>query len=226
MECNQCSIYAKRGKAVSYTDSTIKEVSREISVPCASLRAYIQPLLRFRAVVQPDKLLFNHNISMDLMRIEGIPALHIVDTHTGLQNATVLRVKKAEDIRLALIECCDTVNTGYTSIISLAQEPGFNVQNFGNLLPHSESNYCSRVHNVITLFRVARNVMNGLRKQFCILKERYTKAEPEAILLYAVKSLNDSMVARGLITSLLVFGTFARFPVIARNTSGKKGELE
>lgn len=52
----------------------------------------------FPCVYCTGKIVFNHELSIDLMWLEGHPILHVVDTHTHFMNANILRSEKAEDI--------------------------------------------------------------------------------------------------------------------------------
>lgn len=44
--------------------------------------------IKFRATTLPEQTLFNHELAINPIRLEGTPILHIVDTHTKFQNAT------------------------------------------------------------------------------------------------------------------------------------------
>lgn len=45
---------------------------------------------KLRESIPPEQLLFNHEIAINLMYLEGTPILHIVDTHTEFRNETEL----------------------------------------------------------------------------------------------------------------------------------------
>lgn len=82
----------------------MKGMVREILVSCRSYRVYSQPVLHFKAVIKPEKLGFNYKISMNVMRIDGIPIIYIVHTHTSFHNVTLLCDKKTKEICLAFVE--------------------------------------------------------------------------------------------------------------------------
>lgn len=54
----------------------------------------------------------------------------------------------------------------------------------------------------------------------------HASIEPEVILRYAVKGLNDSMGPNGLVPSLLIFGTLQSFPMTTANTTEQKVSIE
>lgn len=70
---------------------------------------------------------------MDLKWVEGNPILNIVDTHKHFQNATVIRSKRAEDLRFAFVECWASVYVGYPRVISLDHEASFCSKIFDDL---------------------------------------------------------------------------------------------
>lgn len=89
---------------------------------------------RFRASIPPDKIVLDHEVSMDLLWLEDVPILHIVDTHANFQSATVLRSKKPIDIWFTFIECWATLYVGYPNVIRLDQEANFSSSLFKSLV--------------------------------------------------------------------------------------------
>lgn len=66
-----------------YTNDKLRETIQQISDACENCRDYKPPPIRFRESVPPEKIVFNHEIAMDLMWLEKVPVLHVVDTHTN-----------------------------------------------------------------------------------------------------------------------------------------------
>lgn len=79
-------------------DNNVNSVLQQIPKACEACRNHSVKPFRFRAALTPDKVIFNHELAIDLMWIDGNPTLHVVDTHTHFQNAVVLRSKSARDI--------------------------------------------------------------------------------------------------------------------------------
>lgn len=46
--------------------------------------------------------------------------------------------------------------------------------------------------------------------------------EPEILLRFALKRLNDTISPNGVVLSLLVFGTLSTLPMLNKNTAGQK----
>lgn len=78
-----------------------------------------------RESVPHKELLFDHDVSMDIMWLENTSILYFVETHTGFQNATFLRLWTAIDMSHAFVEYWATLYTGYPNIIRLDHEVYF-----------------------------------------------------------------------------------------------------
>lgn len=114
-------------------DESIHRMLHQISMACEQCREFTQRPFRFRASIPPNQIVFNHEVAIELMWLEGNPILHVVDTHTGFQNATILKGKLVYDIWYAFIECLASSYIGYPSIIRLDQEAGFAAESLKDL---------------------------------------------------------------------------------------------
>lgn len=65
---------------------------KPITESCEQFSEYSVPPFRFRTLIPKDNIMFNKKI---FTYFEN-PVLHIVDTETGLQNATFIKNKTAE----------------------------------------------------------------------------------------------------------------------------------
>lgn len=202
---------ARPDQATGELHRTITAISKH----CSTCRSYSRKPFRFRASIGPDQIVFNHEIAIDLMWLEGNPVLHVVDTHTHFQNATVLRSKRTEDIWAAFVECWASIYVGYPRVIRLDQEASFRASVFDDLATANgvELRFSgTESHNSIG---PGERYHAPLRRVFKILREHHPRIEPEIILRYAVKAMNDSMGPEGLVPSLLVFGTLPTFPIVS-----------
>lgn len=77
---------------------------KEIMPACRSCRTYSKRLFRFCASIPPEKAVFNQELAIDLVCLDGKPVLHILDTHTHLQNTIPIRTKKEENVWYASVE--------------------------------------------------------------------------------------------------------------------------
>lgn len=69
----------------------VRTLLEEISSACVPCVSFSTRPFRFGAALPPDQIVFDHEIAVDLVSLEGRPVLHIVDTHTHFQAAAVLR---------------------------------------------------------------------------------------------------------------------------------------
>lgn len=115
------------------TDSSIKYKLIQIVQSSNHCREYNLSPVRFRVVISPEKLLVNHEITIDLMRIEGVLIIHVFDSHTGFQNETVLRCNSSSNVWSPFVECWLATYTGYPNVVRLEQESGFVARAFRDL---------------------------------------------------------------------------------------------
>lgn len=78
----------------------------------------------------PDQLMFDHELGMYLMWVDGVAIVHVVDTHTPYSPASVLRNKTAGAISDAFIECWVTLFIGLPRELRLDQEAGLTARAF------------------------------------------------------------------------------------------------
>lgn len=74
-------------------DSSIRKALEDIAAACATCSEYHSSPLRFRASLPMDELVFNQEITIDLLWICNKPVLHIIDTHTASQNSEFIQHK-------------------------------------------------------------------------------------------------------------------------------------
>lgn len=158
---------------------------------------------------------------MHLMWLERTPILHVVDTLTGFQNATVLREKRAEDVRNSFVKCLATLYIVYPNIIVLDQEAGFTAKSFRDL---------ATANGIILQFSGAHShnsigagekYQKLIRRVFRCLRAKHPKLEPKVTLRYSAKRLKNTTVSEGHMSPLLVFGSMPTFPIPNNNISGQ-----
>lgn len=106
------------------TNENVRQILKRISQACEHCRESSPSQMTFRALLLTDRILLNHEIAMDLMRIEGVAILHVVDGNT------VLRGKSPVEIWLLFVKCLASVYSKYPAIIRLNQEVELPAQSF------------------------------------------------------------------------------------------------
>lgn len=202
-------------------DSTVKRMIDEISKSCETCRPFSAKPFRFRASISPDNVIFNHELAIDLLWLDGAPVLHIVDKQTHYQNAVPIRSKRASDIWYAFVEGWASVYVGYPSVLRLDQEASFCSEFFKDV---------SLAHGIDLRFsgiKSHHSVGPGeryhapFRRVFRITLNRYPSLDSETVLRYSVEAMNDSVGPEGLVPSFLVYGTLPTFPAGTKDLPGQ-----
>lgn len=100
---------------------------------CEQYQAMSIAPFHFRASIRPDQLLFILEVAIDLIWLENTTILQMVDTYTGLQDATVICGNAADEICLSFTESRGKFYTGYSNVIKLDVEAGFKPKPFCDL---------------------------------------------------------------------------------------------
>lgn len=82
----------------SRATASVRDILQSHARACHHYRPFSLRPFRLCSSILPDELLFNHEISVDLLWLESHPVLHIVCTHTRFQSAAVLRGENVEAI--------------------------------------------------------------------------------------------------------------------------------
>lgn len=137
---------ARSEKASGDLYKTIKRISSE----CRSCSSYSKRPFRFRASLGQDKIVFNHELALDLMWLGGNPLLHIIDTHTHFSNSIVLCSKKVDGIWATFVEYWASLYVGYPRVIRLDQEASFRASVFDYLSISNGTEFSFQEQNVTT----------------------------------------------------------------------------
>lgn len=114
-------------------DTYVRHTLNELTKACNACQEFSTPPFRFRTSLLPDQLVFNHDVIMNLMRLEDIPVLHIADSHTNFQNVNFLRCKTSECIWESFDKCWASVYVGYPNVLLLYHESACTSPAFLNL---------------------------------------------------------------------------------------------
>lgn len=159
-----------------------------------------------------DELMFNEELSMDLMWLDGKAILHIVDTATGFNAAEPLRGQLVEDVWNAFIYGWVTLYPGYPNKLKVDQGSVFTSARWNKLTDETGiSLQMSGVENHHSLGKGER-YHAPLRRIYLKIRSEAPTIPHEFAIRLAVKSMNDTMGPEGLVPSLLVFGITPRFP--------------
>ena len=207
------------------TNNNVYKILEDITRACNECRNHAVKPFRFRAAFTPERVIFNHELALDLMWLEGQPILHIVDTHTHFQNAIVLKSKSTRDIWDAFVEGWASVYMGYPNRMRVDQESsimskGWEAMASAQGIELKASGVES--HNPLG---VGERYHHPLRRVFKVLRSRHPNMDPEVLLRYADKGINDTIGPEGLVPTSLVFGVVPTFPTVHADLPAQKERL-
>lgn len=90
-----------------------RKILEDISRSCTTCGTHQLKRLRFRVTMPDEDLLFNRDLSMDIMYIYGVTVLHVVDVATGFGNAAALPGASVDDVWTTFISIWATVYPDY-----------------------------------------------------------------------------------------------------------------
>lgn len=184
----------------------------EISKACSTCAVYSPGPRRFRVSLPKGDCVFNHTLAMDLLWLDGDPALNVVDVDTHFSSAIFLRVKSTRDVWNAFVVCWASMYPGYPDRFKVDQDSVFTSKEWRQLSADAgvEIEFSGvESHNALG---VGERYHAPLRRIFRKIREDTPSVDPDIALKLATKAMNDSLGPEGLVPSLLAFGALPRFP--------------
>ena len=114
----------KRSK-VADVDSDTRRLLEEITKSCNTCATFSRPPQRFRVTIPPDEIVFNKEVALDLMWLEGKAVLHVVDCQTHFNSAAFLKGQSVEDVWDAFLRCWSSLYTGFPLKLRIDQGSAF-----------------------------------------------------------------------------------------------------
>jgi hypothetical protein len=160
----------------------------------------------------PKKCIFNEELALDLMLIDGHKILHVLDTRTHFSSAVCLRSQSVEGVWAAFLHAWATLCIGYPNRMRVDQRSTFTYPRWKEL---------SDIHGVVLQLSgiESHNSLGAGERYHSPLRRiydknifKYPRLDPSLALKLAVKSISDTQGPEGLAPSLLVFGVLPHFP--------------
>lgn len=204
----------------------LRQLIDDVTDACTQCKEFLSKPFRFRASIPDDEVVYNHELAIDLVWLNGVSALHVVDTHTSFQNAVFIKDKTPEGLWRSFTECWSTVYLGLPNVLRVDQEASFNSAKFMTLAEaHGITLQFSGVESHNALGKGER-YHAPLRRVYQILAKNHPNMSKDLLLRYAIKGVNDTANIDGLVPSLLVFGVVPTFPMSNRQLPGQKARLQ
>jgi hypothetical protein len=177
----------------------------DIKDSCHACQRYTSRPISFK-VRFPDEVVFNKELRLDIMTINGKAILHVVDSGTNFSAARFLAGQDTKTIWNTFLYMWVTMYTGYPSSILTDQGSVFTGKEWIDL--------CAKAS--VSLRTTGTESHNSLGQGETYQKVAMTHAElpDELSLALSVKAMNDTAGPHGLVPSLLLFGVLPRFPEI------------
>jgi hypothetical protein len=96
--CRQIGPLIHRAKPEEATSET-KKMLLDINNACLTQKHFT-----FK-VSMPKGIVFDHEMALDLMYLEGLPVLHVVDTQKNFSSAVFVYGETVEEVLYAFLEC-------------------------------------------------------------------------------------------------------------------------
>lgn len=179
---------------------------------CNACKQYAVKPFHFRIAMPSGDIVFNPEVAIEVMWIDGKAIIHVVDVQTNYQNAGLFKGQSTEDVWDVFVEERSSVYLGHPSKIKVDQGSVFTSKKWEEL---SSSHgieiilLCVESHNSIG---VGKRYHEPLRKIFNILRNANQNENPEIILRYAIKGINDTMGEDGIVPTALAYGCSPSFP--------------
>lgn len=122
----------KRSK-LSDADAETKTLLQEILDSCDACKQCLITPEHFKVSLPPDKIIFNKELAMDVMWLGNKAVLHVIDTDTHFNSASILKGHSVEDVWKSFLSCWVTLYQGYPDTIHTDQGSAFTSVRFQRL---------------------------------------------------------------------------------------------
>ena len=215
-----------RRSNLEHIDKSTRTMLEEISQSCSTCQTFSRKPQRFKVSMPNEKVIFNREVALDLMWLDGKAILHVVDIDTSFNSAHFLKGQTVEHVWDAFLNCWTTLYVGHPIKMRVDQGSAFTSVRWTRL--------CDKVgievkesgiehHNALG---AGERYHDPLRRVFKKVKHEYPSLNRELALRISVKAINDTMGPEGLVPSLLVFGCLPRFSATDSNILEQKKRMQ
>lgn len=215
----------KRANPNEATAETLKEL-QEVQSNCDVCQREADEPQRFRVSMPNDDVVFNRVVSLDLMKINRRTVLHAVDRDTKFSAACFTNGESTIDIWEAFLSIWVERYIGYPAILALDQGPQFTSREWESLMKDAD---IKPHHSGVE----SHNALGNGERYHSFLRRLYDKVRADNVnlseeraLSLAVKACNDTAGPKGLVPTLLVFGTMPRMPLRPHELPGNVSRLK
>jgi hypothetical protein len=165
----------------------------------------------FQVTIDPDRIVFNKEIIMDLMYLESKPVLHVIDRGTTFSSAKFLYSSDRITVWNTFVQCWTSMYVGFPDSILTDQGSVFQSEDWRNACLGAGIHLRSTGIESHNSLGVGERFHQPLRRLFQKISSEYNRLDPETILSISTKTMNDLAGPEGLVPSFLVFGVVPRW---------------
>lgn len=215
----------RRSRPEDATPET-RQLLGDISRRCHTCQTFGARPLRFKVAMPDEQLVFNEELSMDLMWLDGKAVLHMVDTATGFNAAETLPGQSVEHVWQAFVSGWAALYPGYPNKLRVDQGSIFTSIRWQKL--SNETGISLQLSGVESHHSLGKGERYHapLRRIYLKIRSETPSLPHNLVVRLAVKAMNDSMGPEGLVPSLLVFGIMPRFPSTNSRLPGHRERME
>lgn len=190
-----------------------QKVREDISKSCHSFQTFCNKSMTFQ-VRFPEKVIFNKQVRLGLMKMDLYPILHILDVGTNFSVAKFIENENSKTIWETFVVEWVTTYTSYPDEMLTDQGSAFISQEWkGNCRKASIHLYHtgSESHNSLGQ---GENYHAMLRLIYNKVALTHSSMKKKLCLTVSIKSMNDTAGPNELVLSLLLFGSTPSIPGI------------
>ena len=187
------------------------EILKAVTKYCGQCQMHEKAPRRFKFTLKGDHE-FNYSVYVDIMYLDGKPALHVIDSATAFGAARFIKDMSTHEVWNALRACWIDVYLGPPDMVVHDAGKNFTSMEFRQLanslsiqvkeVPVEAHNSVGKVERYHAPLRRAYEIITAE------LKDEHV--DKDVILQMAVKAINDTAGLDGLVPTLLVFGAYPR----------------
>ena len=192
----------------------VKKLLESISRNFASCTTFSVPPFKFQGSIPPEDIIFNREVAIYLMWLNGQPVLHVVVTATNFRNAIFLKMKSTTDIWRAFIDCWTSVYIGFPEIIRLSRESTFMSEQFRKNAKEEASTYNSVASSLIMPLGKEKDTTDHYAVYSPSWKKNTDPWTTDTSSRSAKWQFTTQIGPNELVPTLLVFGVLSALPCL------------
>ncbi|RKF60459.1 hypothetical protein OnM2_050063, partial [Erysiphe neolycopersici] len=191
-----------------------EEFLQHLNKICHHCQMHGKPPGRFRFRLKDDDIDFNAIIIVEIFYIsdngESLPVIHVLDEATRFQSGEFLKNETSQEVWEKLKMCWINTYVGPPDMIVTDAGKNLTSKEFqynAQTISISVKTVPVEAHNSIG---IVERYHEPIRRAYLIIRQELPNISKQASLRMAFKAINDTAGPRGLVSTLLVLGSYCR----------------